>query len=430
MSGSPKYTSFSLESEVLQRLLAARQQQAALERQKREAEEARRVQQRLDQARDGARTDLAAARRDLDAFAAHEAARFAPAGKLDSFRQRLSQAEKSIGSMTTEDQGRRVRSDLGRLHDELRQARAEAESARLASQLAAEAAQLAGLRQQLAAIDAARAARFDPHGRQQLEAQLSRCDGLLQRKALDQATSELTEARRQLQEHQSVVEQRFSRWTQERDQAVAALAQASDRVAGLRVDPVVSRWSTADAEALAARCRRADDLLAREDFAACRQEAAALAAEVDRLVALAGETQFKEDQRQYIVRGIVETMGQLGLVVQAGYPQPEHRGVAASATIIQAQRVGGGSIAVSVPQEGEIWYDVDGFPMRVEGSATGYARTCDEAEEQINRMHDAMLAAFGIESSELTWDDKDPDRIRKTAKALPGSSGAQQKRGG
>jgi hypothetical protein len=122
-------------------------------------------------------------------------------------------------------------------------------------------------------------------------------------------------------------------------------------------------------------------------------------------------------------------MGQLGLVVQAGYPPPEHAGVTSSATIIQAQRVGGGAIAVSVPQQGEIWYDVDGFPMRVEGAAHGYARTCDEAEEQINRMHDAMQQAFGIESSELMWDDKDPDRIRKTAKALPGSAGAQQRRG-
>src|SRR5262249_34974879 len=150
-------------------------------------------------------------------------------------------------------------------------------------------------------------------------------------------------------------------------------AEAGDRVAGLRADPVVQRWTAPDVEVLAGRLRQAEDLLAREDFARCQREAASLCGAADAIVAPARETQFKEDQRQYTVGGIVESMRQLGLVVQAGYPQPEHSGVPASATIIQAVRIGGGAIAVSVPQEGDIWYDLDDdhFPKRVESTAAG-----------------------------------------------------------
>ena len=105
-------------------------------------------------------------------------------------------------------------------------------------------------------------------------------------------------------------------------------------------------------------------------------------------------------------------------------------GVPSSATIIQAVRIGGGAVAVSVPQEGDIWYDVSDFPMRAENTDDGKTiRTCDEAEQEIVRLHEAMKEAFGIEMSELNWDGKDPDRVRKAAERLPESAPAARTRG-
>ena len=123
-------------------------------------------------------------------------------------------------------------------------------------------------------------------------------------------------------------------------------------------------------------------------------------------------------------------MNQMGFVVQAGSPLLEYPGDPASASIIQAQRLGGGAIAVSVPQEGEIWYDVDGYPMRVETNSDGReVRSCDEAQEQIEQLHLAMEKTFGIQMGELMWEGRDPDRIRKAADRLPDSAHTDRARG-
>ena len=431
MSDSPKYSHPSIAANVLQRLLQNRVEQAAAERRLRQAEAQRRQQERVTRLQGELRQQLATARSDLATLTGPPLGPFAAVAALESLRQRLRQAETAVDRLADEGQGRKLRDDLRGLGDDLKRQRAEAESARLSSQLAEDAAALEGLRQQLAAIDPARAAKFDAPGRQDVESALNRADGLLQRKGAE-ARAELGRARGRLEEHRGRVEERFARWSAERDRAASALAGAGDRLAGLQADPVVQRWAGPEIAALAERLTQAEELLTREDFSGCQREAAALTGAADAVVARAGETQFKEDQRQYIVGGIVESMRQLGLVVQAGYPQPEHPGVPASATIIQAVRLGGGAIAVSVPQEGDIWYDLDDdhFPKRVEASAGGYARTCNEAEQQIEQVHQALLDAFGIEMGELLWEGKDPSRIRKTAKALPGSAGAgrQQKR--
>jgi hypothetical protein len=430
MSGSPKYSHAHLSAAVLRQLLEARQLQAAAEQARREAEAQRRQRERLTQSRDDAGRDMAAARQELTALAGDRAGRALPAGRLDALRQRLRRLEDEPGRVRDEQQARRVGAEARALRDQLRQARAEGEAASLAEGLAREEAAAAELRQRFAALDTARGERFDAAGRVEVTALLQEVDRLLRRKSLAEAADTAARARARLDRHQADVAERFARWAEERDRALDALAQAGDRVAGLRSDPVVTRWCAAEVAALEARLPQAEGLLGRDDFQAAGAEAERLSADCAGTVTRAGEWQFKEDQRQYVVRGIVESMRQLGLVVQAGYPQPEHAGVPSSATIIQAQRLGGGAIAVSVPQEGEVWYDVDGFPMRVESGADGgFARTCDEAEEQINRVHAALREAFEIEMDELDWEGRDPNRVLKTAKALPGSAGARTQKG-
>jgi hypothetical protein len=172
-------------------------------------------------------------------------------------------------------------------------------------------------------------------------------------------------------------------------------------------------------------------LIGAEQFAAVRAAVADLLARVDQTLAVAQEQQLKEERRQYIVEGLVQAMRQLGFIVQGGTPALEHAGVPASATIIQAERLGGGAIAISVPQEGDIWYDVGGYPMRLETGGDGQpAHTCDEAENQIEQMHAVLNEAFGIQMGELMWDGKNPTRISRQADRLPDTAqGSRQKEG-
>jgi hypothetical protein len=73
---------------------------------------------------------------------------------------------------------------------------------------------------------------------------------------------------------------------------------------------------------------------------------------------------------------------------------------------------------------------VDGFPKREETTRDGKTvRSCDEAEQEIVRMHEAMKEAFGIETTELSWESKNPNGVRKTAERLPESAPAVRTRG-
>jgi hypothetical protein len=209
-----------------------------------------------------------------------------------------------------------------------------------------------------------------------------------------------------------------------------ALAAANDRIAGLRADEIIVRWGSGELAALEERLERSSTLLSDERFDIVLAESAALLEASDAVVGHVQELQLKEERRQYIVQGIVEVMGQMGFVVQQNSPALEHPDEPNSATMIHAVRIGGGAIAVSVPQEGDILYDVDGFPKRTEMGGDGTTvRTCDEAEQEIDRMHEAMKEAFGIEMSELVWEGKEPDRVRKAAERLPEPNPAERVRG-
>jgi hypothetical protein len=184
----------------------------------------------------------------------------------------------------------------------------------------------------------------------------------------------------------------------------------------------------AQARVLSQRVEEARTLIEAESFALADGKLSELSDQINAFLQLAQETQLNEDRRNYIVGGIVQVMSQMGFVVQAGSPALEHPGRAGSATIIHARRVGGGSVAVSVPQHGEIWYDVDGFPKRMELGIDGRAGpTCDEAEAQIERMHAVLDQDFGVKMSELLWEGKPKRPERKRAERLPDVSAAQRR---
>ncbi|MCG8653898.1 MAG: hypothetical protein MI861_28925, partial [Pirellulales bacterium] len=120
----------------------------------------------------------------------------------------------------------------------------------------------------------------------------------------------------------------------------------------------------------------------------------------------------------------IDIMEQLYFDVPEVPPASESADDGAAPIRIVAER-SSDRIDVSVPLDGHVIYEVDGFPMRLETGTDGQpSGTCDEAEEQINQIHDLLFDRFGIEMDELMWEgkDPDPDRIHKDAEELPRSS--------
>lgn len=252
---------------------------------------------------------------------------------------------------------------------------------------------------------------------------------------LDRAEADLKSATtaaevRQVRKQLRALSARRGQWNEERDRCQAALTDLTDRIAGLRADPVVCRWASERVDALEREAVQVQALIDAGQLAAAGQRTSALGSQIDEVIAAAQESQLREDRRNYIVDGLLQVMNEMGFVVQAGSPAPEDPGVPASATIIHARRIGGGALAVSIPQDGPIWYDVGDFPMRVEQVGGQPVRTCDEAEQQIEQMHKALAEAFGIETNGVQWEGKPVDPVRKQAERLPDVQPRQQRHEG
>jgi len=299
----------------------------------------------------------------------------------------------------------------------------------LAKELQLESLAINELQQRIGALDLARSQKFDPRGLEEVEAQTKAAAAHLQNRSLSAARQAVAMARQRLDVHQQVVAAAFTRWSQDRDNAGVVLDEVRDRLAALYSDPVVSRWVSAELVELNERLEKAALLFERERFDQARHEAIVIGQAIEPLIAKSQELQLKEDRRQYIVNGFLETLRQFGFVVDQ--PTLEYPDWPTSAVIIKAERPAGGAIAVSVPQEGEVQYDLAGneFPKRVEtGSSGQLVNTCDEAEQLLLALHGVLRDNFGIETGELMWQGKDPLRISRTAQQLPGTEPRRQAR--
>jgi hypothetical protein len=201
--------------------------------------------------------------------------------------------------------------------------------------------------------------------------------------------------------------------------------KVSDRIAVLKADNIIMQWVRREVEALEAKLTQIAAMIERGEWITVQAAVDTLLQETEDAVRRAEAMQLAEDRRQYVIQGIIEVMEEMGFVIQSGYPALEYPDFPSSAAIIQAVRLGGGDIALSVPQQGEIWYEVNGFPMQTEESSAGQAvYSCDQAEIEIEKIHTLLEGSFGIKMGELRWEGKDPYRIRKTVRELPGCGGA------
>jgi len=195
-----------------------------------------------------------------------------------------------------------------------------------------------------------------------------------------------------------------------------AVRQASTElhalIVGLQADPMVMRWHRQSIASLGAETERIAEC---EQTPAFLEEASRRAAT---LIAEAKAAQLKADRRDYIARGIVQSLANMGFLVTD--PTAEHPEHPASAQIVCAANAAGKSIAVSVPVEGEVWYEIDGYTKTTEAAVGGEtALACDEGEKVLTEMHARLNAEFHVEASEIWWEDKDPQRTLRRAESLP-----------
>lgn len=208
-------------------------------------------------------------------------------------------------------------------------------------------------------------------------------------------------------------------------QAREQLARLDQVVAGLKADETVMRWQGRAVQQLA---QTADQLRAARvtDAAELQRWQHQFEQDQQQIVAAAHDAQLQADKRDYIANSLRAVLADMGFVTSEAVA--EHAGHPASAVVFNAANAAGQGISISVPVEGEVWYDVAGYPKRSESMAAGgVANTCDEAEDVLEQMHDALEQAFNIKAGELSWEGKDPNRRLRQADDLP-SSGESRSR--
>jgi hypothetical protein len=318
---------------------------------------------------------------------------------------------------------------LGLFHLELDRAmnsQCEAEAHPLETELAETekeedryAAFLPELQRRWDAVPAEDGIRFDPDGRVAAARALEDFEDALSASGPVAKGETLAYARQALAAHEERVAEGRGEWERRRSEAESAVGEIEDVIEGLKADPVAMRWrsrAVADlqnvlSDATAALLENRFDRPARL-LAEARLRKGAIAKE-------AGDAQLKTDQRDYIVNSLRQTLEEMGFSV--GPTQMEYPDHPASAALLRAASASGKEIAISVPVEGEVWYEADGYPMKTETTIDGdTAVTRGGAESLINEMNEALEVQFGVSSGELQWEGKaDPNRILRQADALP-----------
>jgi len=234
------------------------------------------------------------------------------------------------------------------------------------------------------------------------------------RRAIAEHQNQAVWAQRQAEEQQ----QRSLR--QQRMEIQRVSTELHALIVGMQADPMVTRWHRHGIARLGAEI---EQVVGSEQALPFLEEANRRAST---MITEAKAAQLKADQRDYIARGIMQSLANMGFLVTD--PAAEHPDHPATAKIVRAANAGGKSIAVSVPVEGEVWYEIDGYMKTTEATVGGEtALACDEGEQVLTEMHAKLNEEFHVETSEIWWEDKDPQRILRRAESLPATAPTQRR---
>ncbi len=229
------------------------------------------------------------------------------------------------------------------------------------------------------------------------------------------------ERRRKAEEEARLRAEAAERLRRKRVESRKNIGEIQEIIAGLKADPVVMRWHSNSVSELEQELEQANQALESDQFDIPSQILAQSKEKETRIIKEANAAQLKADIRDKITQSMVATFQEMGLNILS--VKEEHPGHPATAKVFRAVAAGK-AISVSVPVEGEVWYDVDGYQKATEASIDGNAvATCDEAEQVLTEMRSVIQSKYGVEVGEIMWENKDPNRNTRTAKDLPSSTG-------
>jgi hypothetical protein len=428
MSGSAKYADIGLFGVAIAAVEAARAIQAAQE----EAERRRAVELERQRQFYAYQQGLVAYSEQVSQLFDQGRSAFTPAEELAAERQ-LAVGLETVRNSSDRGAVARAEMDLRALERDLRDRLArqkyEQQMAQTAEARQRLQAEIGGFDARLAALRDSGAGELDSAGRKAALDAVNACRAMLDNNDVARREALHAVARAALDQHVAAVHGLQAQQVAERQAAEARLAEANQQIAGLRADPAAMRWAATQIEELATRVAGWRSALERGDTAqageGALEELHTASADLLRRVNAA---QIKADQRDYIAKSMREVLEEMGFIVtEAVAEHPEHPATAVTFSAVNA--VGQG-ISVSVPVDGQIWYDIAGFPLSTESKVGGgTAAVCDSAQRVLEEMHSVLEANFGVRAGELMWEGKDPDRNLRQMDELPRSTDAPDREG-
>lgn len=428
MSGSPKYTRADLEARKRKELEEARKREAQLEA-KRRAEAAERERlKRLQRIKASLQSDLESLAHDLE----QQQGLMYPSD-VQRLQEGCKAAAKAVQAASREEAAVLAGKAMVAIKQSIEAAISKKRRDDLEKHRQEEIARIQfeydELCRRFQNIPANDSRKFDSSGRAQVEQALDKFMRAVKQGIPAVCAGPFATAKQAVEHHGEACSSRKAEWERRKADAEQSVGELQALLAGMQDDPVLMRWHGAEVGELGTQLDAASSAVAAERF---EEPSAILSRTREResqLVQLANDAQLKADQRDYIASAIVASLEQLGFFVTPAVLEDSAN--QSSDMYINARNASGKGISVTVPAEGDVWYDVNGFEMKAERTTEGgSAPTCDEAEGVLKQLHNGLAAAFGVQMGEVMWDGKvDPDRILRKADELPVGD-SQQKHGG
>ncbi len=427
MSGSPKHTPAELERRRQEQLEKERQRKAKEEARQRAAAAERERLQRLETLRNQLIAQVQAIASQVQQ---QQNNIYSEDGT--ALQKRCQNLRDTLGQAQTESQLQKIAQASPQIEQDLHKAvsrkRRDEEEKKRRLELEKQQFELEELERQISQIPKADATKFDANGYATVQQAIGTVKTAIASSNPESVRAPLANAIKALQDHTNLVIQHRTEWLQRKAEAEQAIGELQAFIVGLRADPVVMRWHGHTITELETQAQTAVQALAAEQFEQPANILAVAQTRGQQIVEEANAEQIKADQRDYIATSIAQTLQDMGFIVSP--PQAEYADHPKTAMILKAATASGKGISVSVPVEGEVWYDVDGYTKSTEAVVGGgNAAVCDEAEQVLTDMHTALEAEFGVKMGEISWEGKDPNRKPRKADGLPNND-QQQGRGG
>lgn len=425
MSGSPKYSQAELERQRQEKLEQERRRKAEEEARKRQEAEEKERKRRLEIGRQDLNGKIKSLLTDLQ-----QNSTLVYAQDLQNLQERSQQIQSQIKSANRESQLQQIAPELTKIQQNWENAKLQKwqddEEKKRQQEIEKQQFALEALERRLNQLSEFSKSKFDLTGFKAVITAIAEVKNLISQGNPDAVRQPLNNISYAVEKHITTVLEKQEIFQAQKAKAEENLGQIQVIIKGLEADPVVMLWQKAEIAELQQYQQTGERAIASENFA----ETEAILKTVENLsqeiVKTANQAQLKADQRDYIASSIMESLEEMGFTIT--YNQAEYPEHPASATIISAATNSGKGISVSIPVEGEVFYDVEGYSKQTVASVGGSAAICDEAEEIIGEMHEVLEEKFGVKMGELNWEGKDPQRQLRKADSLPDSSRNSQVR--